>query len=269
VLGHIAALAVLCRESDPRAAAINQATPLLERRRSALGLPVVSIGPERGTSVAVAALRTAQRVCYYLGTNFGCGRLIGMVLNVSQGFEPVVESRVNMAVIWAIHGRIPELAQASGNRCELSRRLLSYDADEWLTPIEMPSICRWIRELFGRVDWYALREALRLELAGGAPTPGTSNRPPKLSVDVASCSVTLLGRPFQGLDPDAVRVLEVIAKAAPNRISREQVDRQTGWNRPERALGRLPPELRALVHSGHGIRGYLLVLPACREEVES
>jgi hypothetical protein len=106
------------------------------------------------------------------------------------------------------------------------------------------------------------------------PTRPTEQTPPigrgrKLSVDEASASVTLMGKTFTGLDPDAVRVLKVIAEAAPNRISRAEVAQKTLISRPERPLALLPPDIRALVHSGKGIRGYLLVLPACREEVES
>jgi hypothetical protein len=168
VLGHLAALAVMARDNDPRAAAIREAIPLLERRRCRLGLPVVTVGPAPGTSVAAAALWAARGACSHLGGNFGCGRLLGIVLNVCQGFEAVVHLHVDVAVAWALDGRSPALLRITGERFELARRLLSYDADKWFTPIDMPSICRWARGIFGRVDWFRLREALKLEFAEDA-----------------------------------------------------------------------------------------------------
>jgi hypothetical protein len=95
------------------------------------------------------------------------------------------------------------------------------------------------------------RDRLRLSL---------SNRKRRLMVDIKTFTITLDGKSYSGLNVDAVRVLEAIAKEAPRPVTGPTLEGQLVLVRVDRVLKKLPSPLQQIVQGTSG-KGYSIVLP--------
>jgi hypothetical protein len=261
---------------DHRAARVAEAVKHITAVRAPAGHRCVHVGPASGTCFTQAILETAKGVTH-VSQQFGCGPLVEIV---RQQCTPEVEDEVWAfpdAVIWYYAGLVegfPEtwrglLAERWSQRMEFLRRLFSCDLAGAFRAAQPRDFCDWLERTFRDVDFGALRRELELEFAAIAPPSALAERKDdaRLTFDLSNNSVTLDGTPYNGLEPQPVRVLHVIARAAPKKIDRVAIGAQTGASRPDRELDKLPPELNQLVSRGKGRGGYLLVLPAIPSDI--
>jgi hypothetical protein len=258
---------ILSDAREYRSRQVELVIPFLREARAKAGRPVVRFGLNCAATVTETARQATFGVTTTCRECFGCSRLVQMVMDSypwsPDSSNPAAPQRPD-ADLW----EVSLVAQAAfGSPANLQgiwlrkpspfmQRLLSWNPIPVFRAVQVQPLCRWLVNTYAGADVELAMRELELEYAS-LPPPKS---PPRLIIDLETCSASLDGQTHTNVDPEGLQVLQKLQERAGEKIPTGKLCEEVGCSHEttlRRRLDRLPPPLRGLVKGQPGAGMYL------------
>jgi hypothetical protein len=235
VLGHLAAVWIICREPGIRARLVTAACEQLKQKRAQQSASLVRIVPISAASTA-KALWDAGKLLSDGKQGFGCARLAEIVKQVfPDGLEHDPSSILGALLFWnnpavadpealidAERQLYEQIQRQPSHLTRLIHRFRGFGLRDAIAAARVPPLAQWLRKVFQGFNARDIRRELELEFAvlpQQAKQPTSETLEPEGQADNGADSE----EKNQKILPDNPLVLKLA-----NRINREQKAKGTG-----------------------------------------